>query len=484
MILRPPERLEAPPEVNKVLLPKWAIPAQYPARFKSAFGGRGAARSTTFARLITLHSLNWPDGVYACAREFQSSIARSSKQAVEKAIYQLGLRDRFKINKHDIVGRNGAYFFFPGIERNVDNIRGWEEVIVCWVEEAERLSHQSANVLVPTIRRPGSEIWSSWNPYDRGSWIYQRCIVDPRPGDVLMFANWRDNPWFPQELDDERRAVKRQDPDLYLHIWEGQPYDEGAEKRFLPYALLNECVDAWHLRPKEVGRGDVGFDIADTGVDKNAAVYRLGPCIMDAKEWREKTVTRSTLRAHIMAWINNARVCSYDRTAVGAEARRTFADLASGTVFKKELLSLVDVLITHKQYEELISLRGRPYRVVPEQFGAAVRNPKRRYSFRTTNEDMFLRRNSQMGWALRLRANNTRRLLHGEKIDPNVCLFINPKIPNLTKYLAQLSQPKWDETQTGRIQTLKKEEGDPSPDLFDATSLAFSQDSRHGLKAD
>lgn len=457
MIVR--SRLAAPPDTGPIELPRWAYPATKPGRFKSAYGGRGAARTTTFARLIIIDSLQNPDAVYACGREFQSSIRVSSKVAIEKAIRDLGVRHLFEITKHEIFGHNGTHFFFTGIERNPDNIRGWEKVKICWIEEAERLTHETANTLVPTIREEGSELWFSWNPKDRGSWIYVRTIINPRPGDIAMFATYADNPWFPKELEEERQAMKKEDPELYAHVWEGLPFDEGAEKRFLPYALLQDCIDAWSKRPKHIpGRSDSGFDVADTGVDKNAYVNRKGPCLNHAEEWRAKTVTESTLRVHGLALDHNAHVVCYDRQAVGAEARRTFADLdAEGK---------------------------RTYRVVPEQFGAEVKGKARRYSFKTKNEDMFLRRNSQMAWTLRLRANNTRRLMHGEKVDPMLCLFINPEIPRIERLLTQLCQPKWEFSQTGRIQTLKKDEKELSPDLFDATCLAFSQDSRYGLKAD
>lgn len=466
-----------PPSHEDILLPEWAVPLTQPCltsnpkfgRYRSAFGGRGAGRTTTVARLLVLDSLAHPGAWYACCREFQSSMKESSKAAIENAIKDLGLEKHFKINKNEIYGKNGAYFFFKGIERNPNNIRGWERVKVCWVEEAEKLSHKTAKVLVPTIRAEGfvnqitgeitnATLWFTWNPEDRGSWVYQRFVVNPRPGDIICFACWNDNPWFPASLEEERVELEKEDPELYVHVWEGQAYDEGVEKRILPYGLVKECVDAWHYRPKRGAYGQIGFDVADTGLDKNAGVYRSGPSIYRAEQWRSRTVTKSALRIHGMAKEEGAVLISYDRQGVGAEARRTFADLERKGV--------------------------RDYAVVPVQFGDEVAGKNRRFSFKATNEQHFLRRNAQMGWALRLRAQNTRRLLEGIKIDPGKCLFINPEIPKREQYLAQLAQPKWEFSERGRIRILKKEEDELSPDMFDATSLAFAEDSRYGLVSD
>lgn len=498
MALWRPPGIAQPTNRGQIEFPEWAYQFIGPSRYKCGYGGRGAGRTTAFARLIVLDSLKHPGAWYACCREFQSSIRVSSKAAIENAIKDMGLSHKFIILKNEIYGKNGAYFFFTGIERNPDNIRGWERVRICWVEEAERLSHQTAKVLIPTIRAEGfistdgvisdSELWFSWNPDDRGSWVFQRFVVKPRIDDVIAFACWRDNPWFPKVLEIERRAMETEDPELYMHVWEGQPYDEGKEKRILPYGILQECVDAWHkYSPGPGAFSELGFDVADTGFDKNAAVVRSGACIMSAEEWRAKTVTQSTMRVHGIATENGVRFVSYDRQGIGAEARRTFADLSG----------------------------QRRYKVIPTGFGWEVANPTKRYSYKVTNQQQFLRRNSQMAWTLRLRANNTRRLLYdgdivkgvqhkhdledprpeGEeyeeqqarprgKVSPHKCLFINPDIPHIERYLSQLAQPKWDFSETGRIRILKKEEDEPSPDLFDATSLAYARDSRNGLRAD
>ena len=114
-------------------------------------------------------------------------------------------------------------------------------------------------------------------------------------------------------------------------------------------------------------------------------------------------------------------------------------------------------------------MKDRRYAAYPEQFGGEIKGPNTAYSYRTTNKQFFHRRNAQLAWAVRLRAQRTRQLLRGDAVDPNGCLFIDPGVGRLEEYLAQLSQPVWDENTTGKVAIMKHDEDEPSPDLYDAT---------------
>ena len=457
--------MEGGPRV--VALPEWARPFAAHRRYKSARGGRASGKTWTFARLIAARAANEPIRV-ACGREFQSSIKVSAKPALEIAIRQLGLSDRFVVQEQTIRGRNGSFFFFRGLERNRDEIRGWEDVDLVWVEEAQRLSEESARVLIPTIRKPGSELWFSWNPKYRSDWAWRRFVLSGRPDDLSVVVNYNDNgyrrrrdgewvSWLPPEADDERRYDRRFNPDLYAHIWEGHPDDTGAERKLLPYAMLSDCVEAYGKYAEQAtGMTEVGLDVADTGVDMNAVVVRRGPCVEYVDEWRAKIISETSWRAHGVAAEHGATRLYYDAGGPGAGVRSDFAKMAD-----------------------------RPYVVRPELFGGRVKGKAVRFSYRVANEEFFARRNAQMGWALRLRAQATGRLLAGEDVDIDRCLFISPKIRQLEKFLAQMTQPAWRENPvTGKTELMKRdEEKEPSPDMYDACALAFAHDSEHGLKA-
>ena len=117
---------------------------------------------------------------------------------------------------------NGSQFIFEGLRHNINSIKSMEGVDVCWVEEAEKVTDESWRILIPTIRAPGSEIWVTFNPHLETDPTYQRFIANPPPDCLSNAVNWRDNPWFPVELENERRhAEESGSKDLYLHTWEG-----------------------------------------------------------------------------------------------------------------------------------------------------------------------------------------------------------------------------------------------------------------------
>ena len=217
--------------------------------------------------------------------------------------------------------------------------------------------------------------------------------------------------------------------------------------------MIQQCVDA-HLKLETLsGRLDVGLDIADSGADRNALVARRGPLITHAERWTSQVLGQTARRADLYCREHGARALYYDVTGVGAGIRSYLTEMGP-----------------------------REYSARPINFDGAVAGPDRTYSYRVLNKDFFARRNSQLGWALRLRAQQTARLLEGEAVDPERCLFIDGSIPRLEEYLAQLSQPEWDDSVTGKLVIDKAPEDAPSPDLCDATALAFAWDSRSGLR--
>ena len=441
-------------------LPAWAKPLARPARYKVVHGGRGSAKTWTVATLLVLQSVECPIRV-ACVREYQRSIQESAKRTIEDSIDRLGLRSHFNIQRDNIYGRNGSHFFFRGMSTSTEEaIRGWEAVDVVWVEEAQRMSQRSREILYPTIRKPGSELWFTFNPRYRTDPVWRDfCTGGSRLGDaVVVKVNHDANPWFPAELERERQLCLIDEPDRYPHIWLGEPDDEGAARKVLPFAMIERCVDA-HVRlglaDGIAGRMDVGLDVADSGADRNALVARRGPLILHAESWSSQVLGDTARRADTYCREHGARQLYYDVGGVGAGIRSHLAEMPN-----------------------------REYGAQPVNFGGAVAGPNRTYTYRVSNKDFFARRNAQLAWALRLRAQRTGRLLDGDEVDPDRCLFIARGIPHLETYLAQLSQPEWKEDVSGRVVIDKAPEGALSPDLYDATVLAFASDSRSGLRAD
>jgi phage terminase large subunit len=191
-----------------------------PHRYKVAYGGRGSGKSWGFARALLLQASNKPLRIL-CAREIQRSIRQSVHQLLTDQIQSLGLGPFYEVLESEIRGINGSLFSFTGLANNtVESIKSFEGVQIVWCEEAQTISKKSWDILIPTIRKPDSEIWVSFNPNIDTDNTYQRFVVEPPENAKVVKVNWQDNPWFPQVLEDERQHSLKTNPD-YANIWEG-----------------------------------------------------------------------------------------------------------------------------------------------------------------------------------------------------------------------------------------------------------------------
>ena len=192
------------------------------SRYRILYGGRGGSKSWNIARALLLKGCEKPTRVL-CAREFQTSIKDSVHKLLCDQIYALGLEAHYEITERTIRGLNGTEFIFVGIKNNTNNVKSIEGIDVCWVEEAQSVSPNSWNVLVPTIRKADSEIWVSFNPELPTDETWKRFVLNPPENAVVQKINWSDNPWFPEVLDLGRRALKGRDMEAYNNVWEGIP---------------------------------------------------------------------------------------------------------------------------------------------------------------------------------------------------------------------------------------------------------------------
>ena len=230
----------------------------------------------------------------------------------------------------------------------------------------------------------------------------------------------------------------------------------------LPRSLVQLCVDAYRKYEREIGRivdterPFVGFRIAETGADRTSMVTRIGPAIVAVEQWDEAyTATLERVDRHCREV--GALALHYDAGGSGASIRTNLRQ-----VWREQHLP--------------------QYPVIGVNFGAAVEGANTEFVRGQTNAQYFARRNSQLAWTLRLRATRTKRLMEGEDIDLGTCLVINPAIEVLEGFLAQLAQPEYDETSTGKVEIAKGPKEAPNPDLFDAACLSVSHDSRSGLR--
>lgn len=204
-------------------VPRKLKPLLYPKRYKGAYGGRGGGKSHFFAEEIILRCFERETRV-ACIREVQKSIKNSVHRLLADKIEKFGLSDEFEVLETEIRGRNGSIIIFQGMQNHTaDSIKSLEAYDLVWVEEAQTLSEFSFNILRPTLRQKGSELWFSWNPRYKTDPVDKFFRKDPPPNAVSVQINWQDNPWFKTdtELYDDMLADYERDPDTAEHVWGG-----------------------------------------------------------------------------------------------------------------------------------------------------------------------------------------------------------------------------------------------------------------------
>jgi phage terminase large subunit len=198
-----------------------------PVRYRGAYGGRGSAKTRTFAKMAAIRGLILAQqnerGLIVCGREFMNSLDESSFAEVREAILsEPWLAAQYDIGEKYIRTRCGRIqFAFIGLRHNLDSIKSKARIWVLWIDEAEPVSETAWRKTIPTVREEGSEIWVTWNPERETSATHKRFRVDPPAGSIIVEMNYADNPWFPEVLERERLEDFNKRPDQYDHIWEG-----------------------------------------------------------------------------------------------------------------------------------------------------------------------------------------------------------------------------------------------------------------------
>ena len=197
------------------------------ARYKVLHGGRGSAKTESVARSLIIKAMEKKIRVL-CARQTQASMSDSVHRVLSDIIHELNLEWFFTITRDSIKGLNGSDFFFKGIKQNVSEIKSTKGVNICWCEEADSITEDSWDVLIPTIREPDSEIWITFNPNMKSDATYQKFVVNKPDNCITVEMNYVDNPFFPDVLKEEMEFCKQINYPKYEHIWLGIPNSEAG----------------------------------------------------------------------------------------------------------------------------------------------------------------------------------------------------------------------------------------------------------------
>lgn len=296
-------RIELPPKLIPVFSGE--------ARYRGAYGGRGSGKTRSFAKMAAVRGLMFAkagrEGIVLCGREFMNSLDESSLAEVKAAIAsEPWLAENYDVGEKYVRTRCGRVSFrFAGLRRNLDSIKSKALILILWVDEADPVSENAWQKIVPTVREHGSEIWVTWNPERKKGATHRRFRVDPPEGARIAEINYTDNPWFPAVLEQERLEDLDKRPDAYPHIWEGD-FKGVMEGAYYARALVQAKSEG---RISRVGfdplmRVRVFCDLGGTGARADA--FAMWPCQFVGREIRTRDYYEAQgqeIGAHI-AWLH------------------------------------------------------------------------------------------------------------------------------------------------------------------------------------
>jgi len=273
----------------KTKLPRVYVPLEQSARYKGIYGGRGSGKSHNRAEALIGDSLEIKGLRSVCIREVQKTLKQSSKLLIEDKLRSMGLNEShgFKVFNEVIQTPGDGVIAFQGMQdHNAESIKSLEGFGRAWVEEAQTLSERSLMLLRPTIRGDGSEIWATWNPrrkIDPVDMMFRG--ENPPSNSILIRANWSDNPFFPDVLEQERLDCLRDDPDAYDHIWNGG-YVSALKSAYFAkqLAAAREERRIGNVAPDPLLPIKLFMDIGGTGAKSDA--FAIWACQFVGKEIR------------------------------------------------------------------------------------------------------------------------------------------------------------------------------------------------------
>lgn len=455
-----------------------------PARFKVAYGGRGSAKTRTFITIL-LNNVIYHGWKLICFREYMKSIKESCYAEIVEEINRRNLHSLVTINKTEIFANSGGRISFDFLRLNVENIKGYANFDAALVEEAENVSKDSWETLIPTVRKEfysaeygrvvESEIWVAYNPKNRLSDTHQRFVTNRIYPDydengnrycIVKQINYTANPWFPETLRRDMEIMKKANHELYRHVYLGEPVG-ASEMAIIKFAWLEAATDA-HIKLGWKAKGAViaAHDPSDTGPDAKGYAVRHGSVVKRVCEGLLMDINEGADWASSLAVIDDVDHFLFDGDGLGAGLRRQITDYFSG---KK-------VTVTMFKGSESPFDEDAPY-----QAGAWTDEVVHGDNVRTIG-DVFRNKRAQFYYTLADRLYRTYRAVeHGEYADPDEMLSFDKEAIGeniLNKLFAELTQIQRKFNGNGKLELMTKVEmkqklGIPSPNLADALMMCM-----------
>lgn len=428
-------------------IPKKLRPLLNPKKFKIIYGGRGGAKSMTVADILLMRIVT--EGIKVGAmREMQNSIDDSVHSLFCEEIERLKLPG-FTIQNTSISHARGGQITYKGLARNTESVKSMHGFDVFWVEEAATLSKKSIDLLVPTLRVDGSELWMTFNPASSADPVSIE-FLDPfksqliRDGyyeddlHIIIKINYNDNPFFPDNLEQLRVKQKQTKPPAeYRHIWEGEPNDS-VENSLIPVEWFEACIDAHKVKGFEPKGAIIAtHDPSDEGGDTKGFSVRQGSVVLDVQEREFGDVNSGLDWAMELAVKANCDHFGWDFDGIGMGLKR--------------------------QVEEYF--KGRKVQIFTFQGGREVDNPNQTYdgvdsdvrATAQTNKQLIKNKRAQYYWRLRNKCYNTyRAVVKGEYVDPNEMISFSSDIQDMNAFKSQLCRIPRKKNPNGMLQIVSK----------------------------
>ncbi|UAB76973.1 PBSX family phage terminase large subunit [Erythrobacter sp. SCSIO 43205] len=437
--------------------PRVFVPLLKPARYKGAYGGRGSGKSHFFAECVVEEMIADANCSVVCIREIQKSLKFSAKKLVEEKIASMGVSHLFEIQSTEIkrIGGKGVCIFQGMQDHTADSIKSLEGFKIAWVEEAQSLSQRSLNLLRPTIRAPGSQIWFSWNPRRKSDPVEKLLRRKKRDDAIIVRANYTDNPFLPAELRSEAEGDKRDDPDGFAHTWLGE-YESMGSKVVIPRLWIDACVDlAAKLGIEPTGKTYSALDVAgaEDGGDENAQAIRQGIELFFLDKWNGYDTALTTRRAIANNVAHDARHGHYDSAGVGEGVTGEWGSMGRS------------------------GQRPEGFDMLPWNGGYAVLDPDGRSDpdnkRSPLNKNQYQNLKAQAWFAFRRRCHNAYKAINGQPYDAEMLVSFPPDLPHLEQLLDELGQPQQKTSGTGKTMVDKQPDDSASPNLADSVVMAY-----------
>lgn len=424
--------------LNPVLRSFWESDKTY----KLLKGGRFSSKTQDAGGMAAFLARNYTVK-FLCIRQFQARISDSVFTVIKQKIEDAGWTKEFDIGVSTIRHKEtGSEFLFYGIARNLAEIKGTEGVDVVWIEEAEGLTQEQWDVIDPTIRKQGSQIWVLWNPRLQTDFVQAKLPSLLGDDCIIKHINYTDNPFLSETARLKAERLKEADPDAYAHIYQGLPLNND-DAAVIKYAWIEAAVDSHKKLGIDLsGARSVGYDVADSGADKNACSIFDGAICTELDEWAapEDELTQSTRRA--WAHVKGGRLI-YDSIGVGAHVGSTLRESNIPTGYFKF------------------------------NAGGAVIQPEKEYAPKIKNKDKFENLKAQAWQDVADRFRNTyNAVTKGEKFEASDLISIDGGIKKLEQLKTELSTPMKRYSKRGMDMVETKDEmskrGVASPNLADS----------------